>query len=72
MGVGELRYGPEITERTKVGITRAKANGIKAGRPRLPIELRQQISRRLAKGETPYSIAKDLGIDRHTAAKYAG
>jgi hypothetical protein len=27
---------------------------------------------RAAKGETAYLIAKDLGSDRHTAAKYAG
>jgi hypothetical protein len=26
---------------------------------------------RSAKGDTPYAIAKALGIDRHTAAKYA-
>jgi DNA-binding CsgD family transcriptional regulator len=27
--------------------------------------------RRTAAGQTAYRIAKDLGIDRHTAAKYA-
>ena len=32
---------------------------------------RQQIARRAAKSETPYTIAKALGIDRHTVAKYA-
>jgi hypothetical protein len=26
---------------------------------------------RAAKGEKPHAIAKSLGIDRHTAAKYA-
>ena len=36
------------------------------------MELRQQIARRAAKGETPYAIAKAPRIDRHTAAKYAG
>jgi hypothetical protein len=39
--------------------------------PKLGLELRQEIGRRHAKGETPYAIAKALGIDRHTAAKYA-
>jgi hypothetical protein len=34
--------------------------------------LRQRIVARAAKGETPYSIAKSLGINRHTAAKYVG
>ena len=51
--------------------TRLKAKGVKIGRPRLGVELRQKIAQRTAKGETPYSIAKALGIDRHTAAKYA-
>src|SRR5262249_36420979 len=53
------------------GMTRAKAKGIKIGRPRLAVEIRQRIVQRAAKGETAYAIAKDLGIDRHTAAKYA-
>ena len=53
-------------------MARAKAKGIKIGRPRLPIELRQKIAQRAARGETPYSIAKSLGVDRHTAAKYMG
>jgi DNA invertase Pin-like site-specific DNA recombinase len=52
-------------------MARAKANGIKIGRPKLGIEIRQKIAQRAEKGETPYSIAKALGIDRHPAAKYA-
>jgi DNA invertase Pin-like site-specific DNA recombinase len=61
-----------ISERTKAGMARAKANGIRIGRPKLGAELRHQITRRAAKGETFYAIAKALGIDHHTAAKYAG
>jgi DNA invertase Pin-like site-specific DNA recombinase len=61
----------KISDRTKAGMARAKAKGIKVGRPRLTIELRQQIARRAAKGEKPYAIARALRIDRHTAAKYA-
>jgi len=53
-------------------MARAKAKGIKIGRPRLGIELRQKIAKRAAKGDTAYAIAKSLGIDRHTAAKYVG
>ena len=60
----------KISERTKAGMARAKANGIKIGRPKLEIEIRQKIMQRAKKGETPYAIAKALGIDRHTAAKY--
>ncbi len=61
----------KISARTKAGMARAKAKGIRVGRPRLGIEVRQQIAKRAAKGETPYSIARALGIDRHTAVKYA-
>jgi DNA invertase Pin-like site-specific DNA recombinase len=51
-------------------MARAKAKGIRVGRPKLDIELRLRIARRAATGETPYAIAKALGIDRHTAVKY--
>jgi DNA invertase Pin-like site-specific DNA recombinase len=55
----------KISERTKSGMARAKANGINIGRPKLAIEIRQKIAQRAAKGETPYAIAKALRIDRH-------
>src|SRR6516164_9179570 len=61
----------KISQRTKAGMARAHANGIRIGRPKLGLELRQKIAQRAAKGETAYSIAKALGIDRHTAVKYA-
>jgi DNA invertase Pin-like site-specific DNA recombinase len=61
----------KISERTKSGMPRAKANGINIGRPKLGIAIRQKIAQRAAKGETSYAIAKALKIDRHTAAKYA-
>jgi DNA invertase Pin-like site-specific DNA recombinase len=60
----------KISDRTKAGMARAKAKGIRIGRPKLDIELRNQIVWRAAKGETSYAIAKALGIDRHTAVKY--
>jgi DNA invertase Pin-like site-specific DNA recombinase len=62
----------KISDRTKAGMARAAAKGVRIGRPKLGAELRQKIAQRAAKGETPYAIAKALGIDRHTAAKYAG
>jgi DNA invertase Pin-like site-specific DNA recombinase len=60
----------KISDRTKAGMMRAKAKGIRVGRPKLPVGLRHEITRRAAKGETAYAIAKALHIDRHTAAKY--
>jgi DNA invertase Pin-like site-specific DNA recombinase len=60
----------KISERTKAGMARALAKGIKLGRPKLAAELRYEIVQRAAKGQTPYAIAKALRIDRHTAAKY--
>jgi DNA invertase Pin-like site-specific DNA recombinase len=62
----------KISDRTKAGMARAAAKGVRMGRPKLGAELRQKIAQRVVKGETPYAIAKALGIDRHTAAKYAG
>src|SRR5690349_186036 len=56
----------KISERTKAGMSRARAKGIKIGRPRLSLELRQQIAERTAKGETAYAVSKALKIDRHT------
>ena len=61
----------KISERTRAGMARAKAKGIKIGRPKLDFEIRKKIALKAAKGQSPYAIAKALGIDRHTAAKYA-
>jgi len=57
----------KISERTRAGMARAKAQGKRIGRPSIAPKLRQ----RIAAGQTPYAVAKALGIDRHTAAKYA-
>ena len=61
----------KISERTRAGMARAKAKGVRIGRPKLGAELRQKIAQRAVKGDTPYAIGKALGIDRRTAAKYA-
>jgi DNA invertase Pin-like site-specific DNA recombinase len=60
----------KISERTKAGLARARAQGKRLGRPGLSDKLKAKIATRIARGETPYRVAKDLGIDRHTAAKY--
>src|SRR5262245_7024365 len=61
----------KISERTRAGMARARAQGKRIGRPAISRKLREQIAGRIAAGETPYAVAKALGIDRHTAAKYA-
>ncbi|WP_206998969.1 recombinase family protein [Trinickia mobilis] len=54
-----------IIERTQAGLQRAKAEGKKLGRPRALTEPQQRrVLQRLAKGETIYAIAKDMGVAR--------
>jgi len=62
----------KISERTKAGMARARAKGKRIGRPTLDIEIKRQITERLANGDSAYAAAKALGIDRKTAAKYRG
>jgi putative DNA-invertase from lambdoid prophage Rac len=61
----------KIGERTKAGMARAKKEGKRIGRPSISAKVQEQIARRMGAGETAYAVAKDLGIDRHTAMKYA-
>jgi DNA invertase Pin-like site-specific DNA recombinase len=61
----------KIGERTRAGMAKAKAAGKHIGRPSISSKLQDRIAERVKAGETPYRIAKDLGIDRHTVAKYA-
>jgi DNA invertase Pin-like site-specific DNA recombinase len=63
--------GQKISDRTKAGMARAKAKGKRIGRPKLNIAVRRQIVEGVAAGDTVYRVAKKLGIDPHTAAKYA-
>ena len=60
----------KISERTRAGMAKARAAGKHIGRPSISPKLQKRIASRVAAGEPPYKIAKDLGIDRHTAAKY--
>jgi DNA invertase Pin-like site-specific DNA recombinase len=61
----------KISECTRAGMARAKAQGKRIGRPTISRKIKDLIAERAAAGETAYRIAEDLGIDRHTAAKYA-
>jgi DNA invertase Pin-like site-specific DNA recombinase len=60
----------KISERTKAGLARVRAQGKRLGRPGIDDKLKAKIAKQIAAGATPYRVAKDLGIDRHTAAKY--
>ena len=60
-----------MSERVKAGMARAKADGKRIGRSAISLKLKTKIAERIAAGETAYRVAKDLGIDRHTAQKYA-
>ena len=60
----------KISERTRAGMARARAQGKRIGRPTISRKIKDLIAERAAAGETAYRIARDLGIDRHTAAKY--
>ena len=60
----------KISERTKAGMARAKAQGKRIGRPGLERHVQQTIVKRLSTGASRYRVAKDLGIDRKTVLKY--
>jgi DNA invertase Pin-like site-specific DNA recombinase len=59
-----------MSERVKAGMARARAQGKRLGRPTISHRLQEKIAERIAAGES-YAVAKALGIDRHTAQKYA-
>jgi DNA invertase Pin-like site-specific DNA recombinase len=60
-----------IGERTRAGMARARAQGKHIGRPALDPAVRQKIAKQMAAGLSAYAVAKQLGIDPHTVAKYA-
>ena len=61
----------KVSERTKAGMQRARAQGKAIGRPTISPRLQAEIAARAATGATAYRIAKDLGIDRKSVQKYA-
>jgi DNA invertase Pin-like site-specific DNA recombinase len=58
-------------ERTKAGMARARREGKQIGRPALSEALQAKIGKLAKAGVSAYRIAKDLGIDHKTVAKYA-
>lgn len=56
-----------LLERTRAGISRAKAAGTTFGRPSaLSVDQQQIATRRLAAGDAIAAIARDLGVTRQT------
>ena len=51
-----------IQERVKAGLERAKANGVKLGRPRLPGRRREEILRFHREGRSQRAIARKVGV----------
>jgi DNA invertase Pin-like site-specific DNA recombinase len=64
----------KISERTRAGMERAKVKGTKSGkaigRPKIDPALQQKIAKQLQAGLSAYAVAKKLGIDAHTVARY--
>ena len=57
----------KISERTRAGMARARAQGKRIGRPTISHKLKEKIAARIAAGETPYrvggrSLAREVGI----------
>jgi len=61
----------KIGERTRAGMARARAQGKHVGRPALDPALQRKITQKLKTGLSAYAVAKQLGIDAHTVAKYS-
>jgi DNA invertase Pin-like site-specific DNA recombinase len=61
----------KIGERTRAGMAKARAKGVRIGRPALDRALQQKIAKQLGAGLSAYAVAKQLGIDAHTVAKYS-
>ena len=64
----------KIGERTRAGMARAKVKGTKSGkpigRPALDPAIQRKIAKQLGAGLSAYAVAKKLGIDAHTVARY--
>ncbi|WP_343727822.1 recombinase family protein [Burkholderia seminalis] len=59
-----------LIERTQAGLARTKAAGTRLGRPSVLSDAQQEeVSQRLAAGETVYGIAKALGTSRQVVMR---
>lgn len=60
-----------ISERTKAGLARVKAKGVKLGRPKLPPEIRTQAKSLREKGLSYSQIGKEMGVSKARAYQLA-
>jgi putative DNA-invertase from lambdoid prophage Rac len=51
----------KIGERTRAGMARARAQGVRIGRPALDPALQRKIAKQLGAGLSAYAVAKQLG-----------
>jgi DNA invertase Pin-like site-specific DNA recombinase len=51
-----------IAERVRAGLDRARAGGKQLGRPRVPVDLEQEIRQRRANGTGILKIAREVGV----------
>jgi hypothetical protein len=67
--VGTRNERAMIVERVHAGLRRARAEGKRLGRPRIPENTESAIRRELAKGRGIHSVARALGVGRGTVQR---
>ena len=61
-----------IRSRVKAGLDRAKARGVRLGRPRTGAKIEAVIRSRLARGEGVEKVAKAIGVGNGTVSRIKG
>jgi len=61
-----------IRSRVKAGLDRAKARGVRLGRPRTGAKIEAVIRSRLARGEGVKKVAKAIGVGNGTVSRIKG
>ena len=61
-----------IRSRVKAGLDRAKARGVRRGRPRTGAKIEAVIRSRLARGEGVKKVAKAIGVGNGTVSRIKG
>jgi DNA invertase Pin-like site-specific DNA recombinase len=61
-----------IRSRVKAGLDRAKARGVRLGRPRTGAKIEAAIRSRLARGDGVKKVAKAIGVGNGTVSRIKG